>query len=1373
MAGGFLPLVASGPAAPLTIGIQTVGDSLEADYQRQIADGKSPDAAAQHAIDRSMANGATQALLFELLPKPLRKLGDKAVDKFGRAALTKFLAARGAQTAEGAALGGTSKAAENVVMERPIDKDVGESAAGLGLMQGGLGTLQALLTRGRGGRASDTGKNVPESPATLTAQQEQLLAGRRPAQMFPLGTEELPVPEGFARVETPRGVFHFNPKLITADDILTASQRGRENDVLALGEFSKADVDATGGPAAAITERTPAGAEVKAAVASAATAPRTATELERTKTPGNTVQAEPVGKVVQERGKNFVQDLLEADLERQESARADLEKEVAARQQRQGELDAKKTRFEETLQAARRLANSGDFPAVNGALESMRFYAEDNSLGLAQPQRDAARKATAVLEQRAAALKPAWEAAQATTREASAADQAKTAAAANEARKMEKQAVADQAAAGIGTSGKFEYGTASESALNERAATGDARAIEEITRRGDRQATDDRERLLDALEKIKLPATDQKLGGELKLLQQETSGPQWARLVSKKSTSLDSTAEALRERGFSSLKTPSDVIDAVQRALRGEDVRADHGGEADFAAAKRTNPETETNLKTLDKPVQPVAIDPLAWDAANRDNRKKLLSQSAPRTIVNADTGATLTIDRNTYDHAFGSANGPIGHSIIAKVDDLARSAVRVGESPELPPPRMSKVHRYVAAVERPDGVVVPVRLTVFERLDGSQHVYDLQPLTHKKTLPTGGPVGKIPGVPAGKQRSITVRDLMPGVKEVAPGEFRAEFAERAAQTEGLTDAEAEREIGAIRKAFPALTRDYDLELGLVEDALRARGYRGEIPATAEAAVLRAKRNLIVLAVQAYRDRAKGAALLTHEVAHEYWHTLPADTQAALRELHAQEVREKTGPLYREGRLQTELEHIEEPSARGAQEWFAERIARLNEQWTHGRIDRAEHSLLVRLAHQVREYVRHVWETVAEREGIDPDSALFVAEFRRFFAAGADAEIGRSAGTAYAERAAKFATGKDPAVARLEGELERLREGASQEDSAEIEARGAELTKQLEAAKKRGRETDREAQVAASIKPASALPGGGKEPIGEPVRSVPKVDRRAALVAELDRGRALQNEGHRTGNDAALKEGVRLVKLATERLDDEYPGWEGSKSGAKERSAEPSTQSGTSKPPPGEPPKTTEAAGPEDAGPEDAEPSPFRGDETDTMPVRAGKWNEVYGQDSYQPTPLASTWRKVRDVLTGIRGSVPELPTFPGAKWNEKDTFTRGHATFYNRVREGFRALRSGNDYIQRTAEEQVARIVRPLLEAGGKFEADDYATLRRRQEQVRRLQAEQKPVPPGVLAEIAALNNKLEASPYVLFNRLVLALDLKWRHDNLKDSRG
>jgi len=141
-AGGFAPLVASGPAAPLTIGLQTAGQSMEPIYQNAIAKGMRPDQAAKMAVNRALLSGGVQAALFALLPKPLQKATSKLiVDKIAGNALTKFLTNRVAQATEGAVLGGTSAAASNVAEGRPAMEGVAGAATG-------LGAIQALSPRG-------------------------------------------------------------------------------------------------------------------------------------------------------------------------------------------------------------------------------------------------------------------------------------------------------------------------------------------------------------------------------------------------------------------------------------------------------------------------------------------------------------------------------------------------------------------------------------------------------------------------------------------------------------------------------------------------------------------------------------------------------------------------------------------------------------------------------------------------------------------------------------------------------------------------------------------------------------------------------------------------------------------------------------------------------------------------------------------------------------------------------------------------------------------------------------------------------------------------------------------------------------------------
>ena len=88
----------------------------------------------------------------------------------------------------------------------------------------------------------DTGACRSESKETLLFQQQQLRFGKRNAQMFPIGTCELDLPDGFCRHSNIRGVFHFNSKRLTSDEIDFLSLQGRENEILNLGPYSKVDV---------------------------------------------------------------------------------------------------------------------------------------------------------------------------------------------------------------------------------------------------------------------------------------------------------------------------------------------------------------------------------------------------------------------------------------------------------------------------------------------------------------------------------------------------------------------------------------------------------------------------------------------------------------------------------------------------------------------------------------------------------------------------------------------------------------------------------------------------------------------------------------------------------------------------------------------------------------------------------------------------------------------------------------------------------------------------------------------------------------------------------------------------------------------------
>lgn len=139
---------------------------------------------------------------------------------------------------------------------------------------------------------TDTGQCVPETAATLAVQRAQLVAGKRDVQMFPVGTAEMPIPDGFQRHQNARGVFHFRPDAISAEAIEALSADGRENEFLMLGPFGKSEVAKrilAGESLLCVTERTPEGTEVRSAAGTSTMINTQRDYFERTKEPGNTI----------------------------------------------------------------------------------------------------------------------------------------------------------------------------------------------------------------------------------------------------------------------------------------------------------------------------------------------------------------------------------------------------------------------------------------------------------------------------------------------------------------------------------------------------------------------------------------------------------------------------------------------------------------------------------------------------------------------------------------------------------------------------------------------------------------------------------------------------------------------------------------------------------------------------------------------------------------------------------------------------------------------------------------------------------------------------------------------------------------------------
>ena len=306
----------------------------------------------------------------------------------------------------------------------------------------------------------------------------------------------------------------------------------------------------------------------------------------------------------------------------------------------------------------------------------------------------------------------------------------------------------------------------------------------------------------------------------------------------------------------------------------------------------------------------------------------------------------------------------------------------------------------------------------------------------------------------------------------------------------------------------------------------------------------------------------------------------------------------------------------------------------------------------------------------------------------------------------------------------------------------------------------------RQAETAAKSKPAApAAP------------AMPKPDRKAALVAQWKQGKLLRAQANLNGNQIAEDEAQHQVSSAKRALDDEYPEWEAEQvTPPQGRPQNPRTERAAAAPAPAPVPgraradQVTQDDGRNLPTPPPPEPPEKGAPAADEPAPDRNRAHDAFGHTAATPFWWERSWSKAREVLVGFRGAVPELQAFP----DTTDRFVREYGkTFYNGLKAFYRTLASANDFVQRTAEEQVAGVTEPLMRLGGRFDADAYKQIQRRQEQARRAAAEGRPMPAGAKAELEALNLRLQSHPYYLFNRLVYFMDLDWRYRNLKDSEG
>jgi Serine/Threonine/Tyrosine Kinase found in polyvalent proteins len=141
---------------------------------------------------------------------------------------------------------------------------------------------------------------TPESKQTLLEQQKQLVDPKNPrrAMLFTPGETPLDVPEGMVSVIGPSGTWHFNPKKLSARDVVRFDQEGRAGELLNLGKETKAEATAAPGKTHVVSEHTPEGVEVRSALTSEAELEAKQAEFEKNKTPGNVISVKTPEEII-------------------------------------------------------------------------------------------------------------------------------------------------------------------------------------------------------------------------------------------------------------------------------------------------------------------------------------------------------------------------------------------------------------------------------------------------------------------------------------------------------------------------------------------------------------------------------------------------------------------------------------------------------------------------------------------------------------------------------------------------------------------------------------------------------------------------------------------------------------------------------------------------------------------------------------------------------------------------------------------------------------------------------------------------------------------------------------------------------------------
>jgi hypothetical protein len=850
--------------------------------------------------------------------------------------------------------------------DRKLDDGV-INAAVVGATVGGLvGGGGPLLSEGaRRIEERDTGMNKPERPEDLRAQQQQLVDGNRAAQMFPLGTEELPLPDGMQRVETPRGVFHFDPRRMTADEILSASKNGRENEVLGLGPFGKDEVmkrAAAGEPVAVVTERGPNGEELRGALAVPSTVEETKAYIEGVKSPDSTVQVEKLPDTLAKRdvaaeiertlpdgeSKDYVRGRTKQDLKRQ----ADTEVNLPA---------LWKTTVDAVLAAG---VSPKEFSALDRNLELLSDKESRKEAGLkakVTPERITAMLGNTVLD---GALRGS-----------------------DFTRLVNALAKSPDNIAAL----RAEFAAARETP-SAPAAGSLSNPTEPSRPPVQGTISPELAKLLDEMERLKQPMkvfNERAMGARESRIRElrdqlDTDFPGWRPLAVKRATEAETNRARLREQIAADAELEKKNADEVARKKAAAekalaDAAAKRKAESErLAAIDRTGRDPESGLIADLRKVPTAELENFDWD---KDRYMHGGDEVKPEDIE-------AVLMKRAQDEERAAANeNRAGFTLLGLLKGKPADLAAAGRTTPL---------RLMSPKEaRERGTLGGEHAALRERTGGFAYFSKdglVEDGLEEALRELGFDVPDTAAAYALVERAMKGEEITPQRTSDEQVNFtrRPQFAKRAPADEVPMQRRAEQWFKNLQRIAPGLAKEAELRFGdseqLVEQGLARRD---ELTGEEEAARVRdfrAKREIFYLFERALKKNTDDVTRLNlqHEMGHAFWDTLDRTTQRQLQELFAREVETKTGPLFdTDGELR---ENVALGATEDVQEWFAERLAHANDRWAQRRIETSGRgdTVLATLAAAFRRLLLQMRELIEKHLGREGYNDGLLADFRQF-----------------------------------------------------------------------------------------------------------------------------------------------------------------------------------------------------------------------------------------------------------------------------------------------------------------------------------------------------------------------------------------------------